>query len=459
MNIIEAMADPQLFGNQFSDESWDGWRTLLSGFYGLENTNHELFHSLTNRATPVKPSKELWLVVGRRGGKSNVAALLAVYEAIFNNHESKLAPGEVATVMVIAADRKQARSVLRYIRGLLLENPMLAKLVVREGNESIELSNRCTIEITTASHRGIRGYSVAAAILDEVAFWYSDGANPDTEILSALRPALATLNGKLIALSSPYARKGVLWTNYKRYFGQVGNVLVAQAPTLVMNPKLDPEIVTEALTEDPISAGAEYLAQFRTDVEGYTTIEALDRCTRPGPIDLAPSRQHIAFVDPSGGGSDSFTLAICHMEKDLVVVDLIRSSPPPFSPEAVVDDFCKIIASYNLHSVYGDNYAGEWPKEQFRKRGISYKKSDRNRSELYRDLLPLINSERVQFPPSQKLATELLSLERRTSRSGKEQIDHPVGGHDDLANAVAGACTIAAKKSEGPFEIKISFVA
>src|SRR5690606_807251 len=116
-------------------------------------------------------------------------------------------------VMVIAADRKQARAVMRYVKGLLLENPMLSRLVVRESPESIELSNRCIIEIMTASHRGTRGYSVAAAILDEVAFWHSEGANPDKEILSAIRPSLATLGGKLIALSSPYARRGVLWEN------------------------------------------------------------------------------------------------------------------------------------------------------------------------------------------------------------------------------------------------------
>lgn len=390
-----------------------------------------------------------------------MAAMLAVYEAVFNDHKSKLAPGEIATIMVIAADRKQARTVLRYIRGLILENPMLSQLVVRDGTESIELVNRCVIEIMTASHRGTRGYTVAAAILDEIAFWHSDGANPDSEILSALRPSLATLDGKLIALSSPYARKGVLWNNYKRYFGQDSDrVLVAQAPSKVMNPTLPQDIIDEAYEVDYLSARAEYGAHFRDDIEGYVSIEMIEACTRPSHLELPPSNEHRyeAFVDPSGGRNDSFTLCIVHKDKktDCIVVDCIRAIKPPFSPESVVDEFSKVLKSYRVSMVKGDSYAGEWPKEQFEKRKITYRKSDHNKSDLYRDLLPLISSQRVELPPYKRLETELLGLERRTARGGRDSIDHSPGMHDDIANALAGACVHAVKYRELP-EIYIAF--
>lgn len=449
MNIIKACTDPQLFGDVFGGESWHAWRTLLAGYYGLE-TDAGLFYELTNREPPTKPCKELWLVKGRRGGKSNMAAMLAVYEAVFNDHKAKLAPGEVATIMVIAADRKQARTVMRYIRGLIMQTPMLAQLVVREGTESIELANRCVIEIMTASHRGTRGYTVAAAILDEIAFWMTDGANPDSEIISALRPSLATLDGKLIALSSPYARKGVLWTNYKRYFGQESErVLVAQAPSKIMNPTLPQEVIDEAYDVDFLSARAEYGAQFRDDIESYVSIEMLDACSRPSHLELPPSSsiRYEAFVDPSGGRSDSFTLCIVHKDKqtDCIVVDCIRAIKPPFSPEGVVDEFAEVLKSYRIHTVKGDSYAGEWPKEQFLKRKITYQKSDYPKSDLYRDLLPLISSQRVEFPPHMTLHNELLGLERRTARGGRQSIDHMPGAHDDIANAVAGACVHANK--------------
>lgn len=459
MNIIEAMQDPAIFGEQFAGETWRNWRALLGGFYGLPDTDPDAFQSLTQRNPPISECDELWLVIGRRGGKSICAALLAVYEAVFNNHKEKLSAGEVASVMVIASDRKQARSVMRYIRGLLLDNPMLSRLVVQEKEESILLANRCAIEIMTASHRGTRGYSACCVICDEIAFWYSDGANPDSEILNAIRPSLATLGGKLIALSSPYARRGALWRNYHRYFGKDGRILVAQAPSLLMNPSLPEDVVTQAYEDDPLSAAAEYGAQFRSDVEGYCTLEVVERCTRSGMLEIPPSNgvRYSAFVDPSGGVSDAFTLAITHNDHDLTVVDVARSIKPPFNPSQVVAEYAQLLKQYRIHKVCGDNYAGEWPKEAFQKHGISYERSTKNRSEIYIDLLPLLNSERAELPPIPQLSNELIGLERRTSRSGRDIIDHAPGGHDDLCNAVAGAVVFSAQARKEIPNIKFTF--
>ncbi|MBC7180158.1 MAG: hypothetical protein H5U14_08715, partial [Roseovarius sp.] len=222
VTIRDAMTDPKLFGGTFGGDSFAAWRALLGGFYGLPlaDTGAETFKMLTGRTgTPQEAANELWLAVGRRGGKSQVAALLALYEACFTDHRDSLAPGEVATCMVIASDRRQARTVMRYISGLVNENPMLRRMVLRENSEQIEFRNRAAIEVHTASHRAVRGYTLSAAILDEVAFWHVEGANPDVEVIAALRPALATLGGKLIALSSPYTRRGVLWDQYRRHFG------------------------------------------------------------------------------------------------------------------------------------------------------------------------------------------------------------------------------------------------
>tara|TARA_R110002049_G_scaffold308468_1_gene512601 strand:+ start:14755 stop:16137 length:1383 start_codon:yes stop_codon:yes gene_type:complete len=453
MNIIEAMSDPHLFGDQFASDTWDSWRTLLAGFYGLPVEDAETYYTLTHRAPSNTPYNELWLVIGRRGGKTNAAAQIAVYEAVFNDHASKLSKGEMATVMLIAADKKQARSAMRYVKGLLLENPMLSRMVVRESPESIELSNRCIIEIMTASHRGTRGYSVAAAILDEVAFWHSEGANPDKEILSAIRPSLATLGGKLIALSSPYARRGVLWENYRKHFGQASpRVLVAQAPSLLMNPTLPEYVVQEALQDDPAAAAAEYLAQFRTDVESFVSVESVDACTRPSHVQLPFDSKHryFAFVDPSGGSADQFTLGIAHKDNNRIIIDAVYATKPPFSPEGVVDDYCKIVKEYRCTKVKGDAYAGEWPREQFRKHGIDYQRIGSPKSDLYRDMLPLLNSERIELPPIPALHRELINLERRTSRAGKDTIDHPPNGHDDIVNAVAGVAFMAKENYQLP---------
>ena len=134
-------------------------------------------------------------IVGRRGGKSRVLALIAVYLAAFRDYAPYLAPGEVATIGVLAVDKGQARAIFRFVLGLLKAVPMLEPLIVKRDTETIELSNRVHFEIATASFRSTRGYTYAAILCDEVAFWRSDetSLNPDVEILRALRPGLATI--------------------------------------------------------------------------------------------------------------------------------------------------------------------------------------------------------------------------------------------------------------------------
>lgn len=446
MNIIDTSLDHNLFGEQFSDDSFNNWRTLLKAFYGLSmnDADLEVFHTLTGRTeTPAEAMKELWLVIGRRGGKSQIAALIAVYEAFFHDHTDKLSAGEVSTVMVIAADRKQSRSVFRYIKGLIELCPMLQQMVLRETTESLELTNHSVIEITTASHRRTRGYTCACVIADEIAFWNIDGANPDREIINALRPSLATLGGKLLALSSPYARRGVLYDAYRDHFGKNNKrILVAQAPTALMNPTLDLAVIEQAYAEDSASASAEYGAQFRTDVETFISREAVEAVTISDRIELAPAscNQYVGFVDAAGGsGQDSMTMAIAHLDKKtgIAIVDAVRAVKPRFSPEQVVIEFCSLIKSYHIKQVTGDHWGGDFVREQFRKRGVNYKVSDKDKSAIYSELLPLINSQKVELPDIKQMRDELIGLERKNTT--KPRIDHAPGQHDDMINAVAGA--------------------
>jgi hypothetical protein len=179
----------------------------------------ELFRRCTSRQRPPGTNaREGWAVVGRRGGKSRVAALLALYLACFRDWAPHLSAGEVGTVMLLGADRRQARVAMRYVLGLIEGVPMLRRMVVKRTAESLELTNRIVVEIHTASFRSVRGYSVVAAIADEIAFWRSeDSANPDSEIIAGLRPAMATLPGALLlAISSPYARRGALFEAHKQ---------------------------------------------------------------------------------------------------------------------------------------------------------------------------------------------------------------------------------------------------
>jgi hypothetical protein len=124
----------------------------------------------TARSTlPTSPASEAWLVCGRRAGKSFILALCAVFLAAFYDYRQFLAPGEVGTILIIATDRRQARNIFRFIRGLLTGVPMLRRMIRRETSEVFELNNDVVIEVGTPSFRSVRGYTIVAALCDEIA--------------------------------------------------------------------------------------------------------------------------------------------------------------------------------------------------------------------------------------------------------------------------------------------------
>jgi hypothetical protein len=248
-------------------------------------------------------------------------------------------------------------------------------------------------------------------------------------------------------ISSPYARRGVIWDAFRNHFGPAGDpsILVARGTTRDLNPSLSQDYIDREYAKDPASAAAEYGAEFRTDVESFVTAEALEACTDPGIKERPYDRMHIyqAFVDPSGGAFDSFTLAVAHKEGKTSVLDVIREVRPPFAPEAVVEEFCQVLRNYKVYSVRSDKYGGEWVVEQFRKCGVTLEACDRIKSQLYADVLPLINSRQAALLDDQVLRRQLIGLERKTRMGGRDTIDHVRGGRDDVANAVAGALVYA----------------
>jgi hypothetical protein len=232
------------------------------------------------------------------------------------------------------------------------------------------------------------------------------------------------------------------------HFGPQGDatVLVAHGASKVFNPTLPQSVIDRALEKDRSRAMAEYLAEFRTDVEGFVALEVVEACVGDyREQQPTADTSYEAFVDPSGGSDDSFTLAISRRDyrNDCVIIDAVREVRPPFSPEQVVSDFAALLKNYGIAQVTGDRYAGEFPRELFRKHGISYELSTLTKSELFRDLLPLLSSVLITLPRNDRLVSQIVSLERRVSPVGKDTITHPPNGHDDLANAVAGAANLS----------------
>lgn len=447
-SILELMDAAGMTGTD-----WVAWRAFWSACYALPMAAEELAiyqRHAKREAPPNAPVDEAWMVIGRGAGKTRNAALHAVYRAISFDLAS-VSDGESVTVPLLASDREQAGAALRYVRafnGLGVVAPYVFRGALAQ---KAEYRTGVDIQITTASFKAPRGRTAPTACLDEIAFWNDEGANPDHEIVTAVRGTLGRVAGSLLlVLSNPYAPRGELHDAVAQYFGRdeesaEDGVLVWNASTLAMRPSHPPRPIARLWKADPVKAASEY------GVDGYVTFrqaeqallddDALRRVIVQGRTELpaVDGVRYWAFIDAAQGSrsGDSMTLGIAHRDASgRAVLDLVREIEPPFSPgREIVETFAPILAEYGVRHVHGDRHSVGFVAEYFQACGVRFVPSPHTKSELYAELLPLVNTGAVELLDQATLRTQLLALERR----GKDAIDHPRGAHDDVANVAAGA--------------------
>lgn len=453
--ISEFISHPDFLGGDFSGPSWDAWRVTLKGAFGERMTKAERarFRELAERDPPAHRVRELWLAIGRRAGKDSVASAIACYLGVFGDFQRHLRRGERGVIVCLACDRGQAQIVFAYIRAFFEQVALLRPLAQRITDDTIELSAGVDIVVATNSFRGIRGRTIACAILDECAYWRDEASSsPDTELFAALSPAMATLRqagALVIGISTVYRRSGLLFEKITQYEGvNDPDVLAIRRPSIAFNPLLSQADIDADIARDPERGAAEWLSEWRSDVGTYIARAIIEGAVVRGRHELprVGSAQYLAFVDPSGGTSDSMTMAIAHIEGGRIIIDLVREArpQPTFSPETVIAEFSEVLRRYGISAVTGDRFAGAFPAELFRRHGIEYRLAELPTSAIYIEALAALNSGVVELLDHARLIAQLCGLERRTRATGKDTIAPPRGGHDDIANAVAGVITLCA---------------
>ncbi len=457
MKFHDYMMTAALVGEEFQGESWATWRIVARLFDGdaalLTDAEKAIALRLTGRTTLPKRAPDTLVVgAGRRSGKSRFCGLAISYMAA-QDYQARLAPGEEATVIVCGPDRDQAAGPFGYAAGIVHQSPILRGELVRETADTLEFAHRSRVEIVTSSYRTIRGRTLAGAVVDEAAFLPSEGsALPDEKLFQAIRPGLLTLRGRVLVISSPYLRQGLLHDLYVRYFGndRDDSGLYIRATSLDLNPTLDAAKIAEEEAADPESAASEYFGKFRSSSSSYLEEDLLSAAVVRERRMLVHTYGYTyrAFVDASSGRNDAFTAAIAHAEPGgRVVLDAVEVVRPPFEPPEAIERCAALIGRYGLGYCTGDRYATGFVAHAFAGHGVRYIESTLNKSEIYRQALPLFTSHRVDLLDNPQLLTELRLLERRPQPGGGERIDHPNRSycHDDLANAVVGALLLAAE--------------
>ncbi len=166
--------------------------------------------------------------------------------------------------------------------------------------------------------------------------------------------------------------------------------------------------------------------------------------TRVGGVDVATGTK----------GGDGFGAAVAVGDGEAVVLEALHLIAPPFSPEAAVREVAEWMRARGVREVVGDKFAGELPRDAFRRHGIEYRVSDLDTSALYVELLALVNSGKVRLLDHPELLRQLRGLERMRGRGGQDRVDHRRGAHDDSRDLRRlrqgdGSAVCAARRSAG----------
>jgi hypothetical protein len=449
--IDHALTDQRLLGAALGDlSSWSLWLIVLKAAFGLQLSDSELvtFRKVAgDRAPPGKRVRELWAVVGRRAGKSRMAAALAVFLALFQRH--KLAKGETGHVLVLAATADQAKTVFDYASGFIEASEALQREVRSITQHEIRLANDAVIAVHVNNFRTVRGKTILGCVLDETAFWRDESsATPDVETYRAVMPSLVASGGMLIGISTPYRRMGLLHAKHRDHFGVEGDdVLVVQGSSETFRPTLSPALIEAHRASDPEAAPAEWDAEFRSDIAAFLSEDLIELATdlsRPPELPPQQGLQYKCFVDASGGRHDSYTIAIGHKDSGgRFICDVLRGHEPPFDPQEITREYAALAREYGCSKITGDAYSADWITSSYRECNATYLCATKNKSELYLEGLPIFARGLCLLPEHRRLARELRLLERHVSRAGRDRVDHGRGGSDDYANSVFGALHLA----------------
>jgi hypothetical protein len=423
ISIDAAMLDKNLLGAALGETaSWRTWTCVLKAAFALQldAEEMEIFTAIAGgRALPTKRVRDLWVLAGRRSGKSRIAGLISVYIAVLICH--KLAPGELGAVLILAASTDQAQSVLNYAKGFLMASPVLRQEIDTVTQSEIRLRSGLAIISRANSFRTTRSRTHVAAIFDEASFWRSeDSATPDVETCSAILPSLATVNGMLVSISSAYRRVGMMYAKHRDYFGvDSDDTLVVSGSTRQFNPTLDASVIEASRKADPIAAMSEWDSEFRNDLSAYLDDALIDKAVDPGrPLELPPQRRmfYRAFTDAAGGtGRDSYSICIAHKEAEKYIVDVVRGTRfgVPYDPVAITEAYGKLSQEFGVGTCVGDAYAAEWVTSAWSRTGISYVKSDLPKSQIYLEVMPLFTRELVNMPEHPRCRSRRVRLNLR----------------------------------------------
>jgi hypothetical protein len=405
---------------------------------------------------------ELVLCLGRRSGKTLLACVIGLYDALVASYDGLLRPGEQRYVVMVATTLEQARIALRTMRELILNSPTLAPLLVGDTTDELALTNGVVLRAIPCSARSGRGLPISCLILDEAAHMLTteEGNQAGGRVYASMAPSVAQFGerGRIVVLSTPYAKQGLFWDLYRQAkSGEHPDMLLFEAPTWEVNPTIPQSWLDRQREKDQDLYKIEYGAQFTEGIASYLSAAAVQACVSKGVLERPPREgaSYTLALDPAYVGDAFGLVGACKVGDEHISVDVVRSwrgsRTTPVQHAAVLAEVEQLAEAYNGAQVVTDQFGAEPVRQGLNELGVHVRYSPwtaDTKASAFSALKQAINTRSVSLPDHPGLLRELAALEIRQTAGGRPKIGAPQGEHDDLATALAA--TVWELERRGP---------
>ncbi len=451
VGLVQACDDPDLLGFPL----WPKQRELLAD-------------------VEAGPRLQLW-ALGRRSGKTTMAALVALHACLFRpDLDALVRPGERRYAVAVATNLRQARLFVRAALSIVEASPLLAEMIATVTEDEIIFVGGQTLAAFPCSSRGARGWPIATLLMDEAAFMISDTEGPAVaeRVFASLAPSTAQFGdaARIVVASTPYGQDGLFATLYAQAAeGELEDAAAHTATSASMNPTISAEFLAREQKRDPESFRGEYLAEFTGSGHAYLDPQKIeDAISDRGEIPAGFPGEF--FLDPIAGLDPAFSSDPCGLaivgrdvnDRSRLVLLLARAWKPPGRKAAsfeerreiedsVLREVADVCRAYGAR-VVTDQYAAVAVVDRLRNAGLSVTAeamTATSKTAAYGELRARLNGGTLDLYDAPGLVPELRRLRTRYTAGSASVVNPRVGGATEIrrrhSRSRPGGTTAAAR--------------
>lgn len=442
--------------------------------------------------------KELHLAFGRRASKTILTSIIVAYEAyklikLGDPYAYYSIPrGEEIAIINVANSQNQANRLFAQIKERIRQAPFFRGRIDGEAtasmvrlytdvdiqrkndpNTNIAVDGSIVLVCGHSNPDTLRGYSAAAIMFDEFAFYDENPKISGKAFYNALKPSIAKFDkkgdGRLVEISSVNGMSGIfydIWRDGQSEDPAFRDILSFRLATWDINDdlKYDGDFLTKARVQDPDAFNVEFGSMWSTSGvnKKYFSRDLIENCVKTHMFMQSkadPRYKYYAHIDPASS-KDAYTLVIVYRVPYVTLrgdkrFRICMAHHQVWKPGVMGLDFkdiddqvFRICRAFRTVSVTYDVWNSVHSVEYLRRKGMYANRlqfSRGNKQLFYQNLEDLMNRDELWLYYEETIFGELINLKYKPSMRGisidkDERSDTPT---DDYADCLAGAAWMA----------------